>query len=193
MKKSTTIGAIVFLGIIIGIVGLYAFLSGKSRDRNMDVSMTEVQRVLSRDLQNNYPPTVKEVVKFFAEIQKCIYNEECTEEDIEQLGRKTRELYDAELLEANSEADNLLLLKAEVAAFREEERKILSATVASSANVDTFSQDGYEFARIYCTYTVMEKGKSGMERMVYLLRRDENRRWKIYGWDRAENVSLEEN
>ena len=175
MKKSTTIGAIVFLGIIIGIVGLYAFLSGKSRDRNMDVSMTEVQRVLSRDLQNNYPPTVKEVVKFFAEIQKCIYNEECTEE------------------EANSEADNLLLLKAEVAAFREEERKILSATVASSANVDTFSQDGYEFARIYCTYTVMEKGKSGMERMVYLLRRDENRRWKIYGWDRAENVSLEEN
>lgn len=193
MKKSTTIVAIVFLGIIIGIVGLYAFLSGKSRDRNMDVSMTEVQRVLSRDLQNNYPPTVKEVVKFFAEIQKCIYNEECTEEDIEQLGRKTRELYDAELLEANSEADNLLLLKAEVAAFREEERKILSATVASSANVDTFSQDGYEFARIYCTYTVMEKGKSGMERMVYLLRRDENRRWKIYGWDRAENVSLEEN
>ena len=97
------------------------------------------------------------------------------------------------MLEANSEADNLLLLKAEVAAFREEERKILSATVASSANVDTFSQDGYEFARIYCTYTVMEKGKSGMERMVYLLRRDENRRWKIYGWDRAENVSLEEN
>ena len=82
MKKSTTIGAIVFLGIIIGIVGLYAFLSGKSRDRNMDVSMTEVQRVLSRDLQNNYPPTVKEVVKFFAEIQTCIYNEECTEEDI---------------------------------------------------------------------------------------------------------------
>lgn len=193
MKKSTTIGAIVFLGIIIGIVGLYAFLSGKSRDRNMDVSMTEVQRVLSRDLQNNYPPTVKEVVKFFAEIQKCIYNEECTEEDIEQLGRKARELYDAELLEANKEADNLLLLKAEVAAFREEERQILSATVASSANVDTFSQDGYEFARIYCTYTVMEKGKSGMERMVYLLRRDENRRWKIYGWDRAENVSLEEN
>ncbi len=193
MKKSTTIGTIVFLGIIVGIVGLYAFLSGKSRNRDMDVSMTEVQRVLSRDLQNNYPPTVKEVVKFFAEIQKCIYNEECTEEDIEQLGRKTRELYDAELLEANSEADNLLLLKAEVAAFREEERKILSATVASSANVDTFSQDGYEFARIYCTYTVMEKGKSGMERMVYLLRRDENRRWKIYGWDRAENVSLEEN
>lgn len=193
MKKSTTIGTIVFLGIIVGIVGLYAFLSGKSRDRNMDVSMTEVQRILSRDLQNNYPPTVKEVVKFFAEIQKCIYNEECTEEDIEQLGRKVRELYDAELLEANDEADNLLLLKAEVAAFREEERRILSATVASSANVDTFKEDGYEFARIYCTYTVMEKGKSGMERMVYLLRRDENRRWKIYGWDRAENVSLEEN
>ena len=41
MKKSTTIGTIVFLGIIVGIVGLYAFLSGKSRNRDMDVSMTE--------------------------------------------------------------------------------------------------------------------------------------------------------
>lgn len=191
MKKSTTIGTIVFLVIIVGVVGVFAYLSGKSRNRDTDASMTEVQQVLSRDLQNNYPPTVKEVVKYYAEIQKCFYNEKCTDEEIEQLGLKARELYDAELLEINDEADNLLQLKAEVSSFREQEKKILSTSVASSANVDTFTEDGFEFARIYCTYSVMEKGKSGYVRMVYLLRRDENRRWKIYGWESAEKVDLE--
>lgn len=190
MKKSTTIGTIVFLVIIVGVVGVFAYLSGKSRNRDTDASMTEVQQVLSRDLQNNYPPTVKEVVKYYAEIQKCFYNEKCTDEDIEQLGLKARELYDADLLEINDENDNLLQLKAEVSSFREQERKILSASVASSANVDTFTEDGFEFARIYCTYSVMQKGKSGYVRMVYLLRRDENRRWKIYGWEPAENVDV---
>lgn len=191
MKKSTTIGTIVFLVIIVGVVGVFAYLSGKTRNRDTDEDLSEVQRVLSRDLQNNYPPTVKEVIKYFAEIQKCFYNEKCTDEQIEELGLKARELYDAELLEINDEANNLLQLKAEVGAFREEERKILSASVASSANVDTFTEDGFEFARIYCTYSVMEKGKSGYMRMVYLLRRDENRRWKIYGWEAAENVNLQ--
>ena len=26
--------------------------------------------------------------------------------------------------------------------------------------------------------------------VIYLLRRDENRQWKIYGWDRAQNVNM---
>ena len=150
--------------------------------------MRAVQLVLSRDLENNYPPTVKEVMKYYTDIQKCLYAEECADEEIEQLGMKARALYDDELLAANDVTVHLLQLKSEITSFQEDSKKITAVSVASSANVDTFSQDGYEFARIYCTYTVMEKGKSGMERMVYLLRRDENRRWKIYGWDLAANV-----
>lgn len=189
MKKNTTITAIVILVIIVGIVGGFAYLSGKSRDREDEATATNVQKVLWKDLQNDYPQTVREVVRYYTEIQKCIYNEECTEEEIEQLGLKERELYDEELLANNDEAGNLLLLKAEVSTFRDEERKILSTSVASSTNVDTFTEDGYEFARIYCTYSMMEKGKSSYVRMVYLLRRDENRHWKIYGWDLADNVN----
>ena len=61
--------------------------------------------------------------------------------------------------------------------------------MASSANVDTFTEDGYEFARIHCIYTVLDGGQSNLVDMVYLLRRDGNRRWKIYGWDLAQNVN----
>lgn len=189
MKKSTTRTFLFILVVIVGVVSLFAYLSGKSRDAAKEASMTATQIALSRDLQNNYPPTVKEVVKYYTDIEKCFYAEDCTEEELEQLAMKARELYDADLLAINDVTSNLLQLKAEVDSFKEDSRQITAASVASSANVDTFTEDGYEFARIHCIYTVLEGGKSNLVDTVYLLRRDENRRWKIYGWDLAENVN----
>ncbi len=188
MKKSTVRVAIVFVVLIVIVVGFYAYLSGKSRNTADDAKMTQTELVLSRDMQNDYPPTVKEVMKYYMDIQKCLYNEECTDEDVERLGLRARELYDGELLENNEETMNLMQLKSEVASFHSEEKKIISVSVASSVNVDTFTEDGYEFARIQCSYTVLENGQSNPTSAVYLLRRDENRRWKIYGWDLAQNV-----
>lgn len=188
-SKNTTRTAIIFLVLVVGAVAYFAYLSGKSRDAASEAAMTATQLVLSRDLQNNYPPTVKEVVKYYADIQKCFYTEGCTDEEIEQLGMKARELYDADLLAANDVTYNLLQLKAEVDSFKEDKRQVTAASVASSANVDTFKEDGYEFARIHCLYTVLDNGQSNLVDMVYLLRRDENRRWKIYGWDLAQNVN----
>lgn len=188
MKKSTVRVTIVFAVLIVIVVGFYAYLSGKSRAAADDVKMTQIQIILGRDMQNDYPPTVKEVMKYYMDIQKCLYNEECTDEDVEQLGLRARELYDEELLENNEETMNLMQLKSEVASFRSDDKKIISVSVASSVNVDTFTEDGYEFARIQCSYTVLEKGRSNPTSTVYLLRRDGNRRWKIYGWDLAQNV-----
>lgn len=189
MKKSTIKITILLAVLVMGVVGVYAYLSSKTRAAEDDVKMTQIQLVLSRDLQKDYPPTVKEVVKYYTDIQKCIYNEACTEEELEQLGLRARELYDAELLANNEEAENLLQLKADAASFRSEEKKITSVSVASSVNVDTFTEDGHEFARIQCKYFMIVDGKSSPTSTVYLLRRDENRRWKIYGWDLAENVN----
>lgn len=189
MKKSTVRITIIFVILILGVVGYYAYLSGKSRDAANEAKMTEIQIVLSRDLQNNYPPTVKEVVKYYTDIEKCLYGGTATDEEIQQLGLRARELYDEELLANNEETANLLQLKAEVESFQKEEKKITSVSVSASNNVDTFTEDGYEFARIQCKYTIMEKGQSTPTTTVYLLRRDENRRWKIYGWELAENVN----
>ena len=56
--------------------------------------------------------------------------------------------------------------------------------------MDTFKQDGFEFARLSCSYYITESGHTIIQDMVYLMRRDENRQWKIYGWDQAENVNV---
>lgn len=193
MKKSTTRMALMVVIFIIGIVGYYAYLSGRHKNNSGDeAKMTAVQLVLSRDLKNDYPATVKEVVKYYAEIQKCYYGMECTNEEIEQLGIQARLLFDEELLAANELDSYLVQLAADIVSFKQSKRVMTSAAVASSANVDFFTEDGHEFARIHCGYTVMENNQSKAVKMVYLLRRDADRKWKIYGWDLAENVKLED-
>ena len=188
-SKNTTKVAIIFLVLIVAVVAYFAYLSNKSRGAEDEAAMTAVKLVLSRDLENNYPPTVKEVMKYYADIQKCLYSQECLDEEAEQLGMKARALFDDELLAANDVTNHLLALKSEITSFQDDSRQITAASVASSANVDTFTEDGYEFARIHCIYTVLDGGQSNLVDMVYLLRRDGNRRWKIYGWDLAQNVN----
>lgn len=191
MKKSTVWVTIILILIIVGLVGTYAFLVSLAKDEAAAAAMTPVQKALSRDLSKDYPSTVKEVIKYYTEIEKCLFNENCTEEELEQLGMQARGLYDEELLSKsdNTTGSYLDRLKADIKTFQGKGRRYAVISVAGSTSVDTFSEDGYEFARIHCGYTVTEKGQSWTEGRVFLLRRDEQRRWKIYGFDSAQNVN----
>lgn len=193
MKKSTVRITIILIVVIVGLVGLYAFLINRARTRAAEAAMTPVQSVLSRDLTKNYPATVKEVVKYYTEIEKCFYNEDCTDEEIEALGVQARMLYDQELLDNNEMGTYITELKADIKSFKDSKGRLTAVTVASSTNVDFFSDDGYEFARIYCGYTVKAGNTQAIsEGRVYLLRRDADRHWKIYGWDSDDNVHVGE-
>lgn len=191
MKKTTTRAAVIILIVLVAVVGVFAYLQGRVRGESNDAVMSEVQKVLYRDLSTNYPATVKEVIKYYVDIQRCFYSDNTTAEELEQLGMKARELYDADLLAINGEEDYLIRLTADVGEFKDKKRTIISVAVASSINVDTFQEDGYDFARIRCDYAIMEGSTNNLVSIIYLLRRDENRLWKIYGWDNAENVHLE--
>jgi len=189
MKKHTKIIAVVFIVIVVCILGLYAYLSTKQREAMAEAKMTPVQLVLTRDLDKDYPPTVKQVVACFNEIQECFYNEECTEEEVEQLGMQARKLYDDDLLEANEVGEYLLRLQADIEAFQSQKLKIWRISLASSNNVETFEEDGYQFGRIHCSYYFSdESGAVKIQEAVYLLRRDKDRKWKIYGWSQADAV-----
>lgn len=189
MKKSTTRVTLILVIAVIGIIAYYAYLSGRTRELKNESVMSLVENTLSRDLQKDYPPTVKETVKYYNEILKCFYNEKINDEEIVKLGEKARELYDAELLEHNAYETYMSRLKEDVSGYREKGRTITSASVAASTNVDYFEKNGFYFARIYCGYNIMENRTNKSVQEVYLLRRDENKRWKIYGWDLAENVN----
>lgn len=192
MKKTTMIVTIVLLVVVVGVVGVYAYLSNKAIRDNQEATISAVDKVLNRDLSTDYPATPKEVIKYYVEIEKCFYADSTTDEELEALGLKARELYDADLLEINEQEEYLNNLRVDVQAFKDRKRTITNVAVAPSVNVYTFQEDGYDFARLNCSYIIVDSGTTKKATVVYLLRKDENRLWKIYGWDNAENVHIQQ-
>ena len=193
MKKATPKLITTFTILIVALVAFvayYAYLANRKQEAKDEATLSAVQETLSRNMNNNYPATPKEVIKYYNEILKCFYNEECTDEEIEELGQRARELYDAELLEANELGTYMLRLREEIADYKENNRRIINAVVAASTNVDYFMEDGFSFARIMCVYYIMEGDQSYPTNQVYLLRKDDENHWKIYGWEDASNLQI---
>lgn len=199
MKQKATgkKGIIIVVVLLLLVVGYFYYLSNRPVSQPEEAVpevevMTATQRVLARDLSINYPPTPREVVKYYSEITQCFYNEEITDDDIYALGMKARELYDAELVANQTEADYIDSLKYDINDFRSKKRTIANYEPSSSLDVETFSEDGYEWARLYCNYGVKQGEILYNSNMVFILRKDENEHYKIYGWKLAdEKQSLE--
>lgn len=193
MKKSTKAnirgGAVIVLMIVV-MLGYYYYLSNKDKAlQEQNPELTVVQEVLLRNLDTNYPPSPKEVVKYYSEITKCFYNEEYTDAELEQLADKANQLYDDELLEMNGWGEYIISLRGDINEFKDNEVTISSYLVSASTDVEKFEDDGYEFARLHCIYTLKQGNYKQDVDQVFLLRKDEEGHWKIYGWDSASNVN----
>ena len=191
-NKSVNSNKVILIVVLfmVAVVGYYCYLVTRSDEKNAEPEITAVDAVMLRDMKHNYPPTPKEVIKYYNEIMKCYYNVDCTQEEIEDLGMRARELYDDELVVHNEWGAYIIALTAEIDAFRESGKKLTSSAVAASTDVDYFEDDGYSFARISCGYTVMQGKESVSSMTIYLLRKDDKGHWRIYGWDLAENVNV---
>lgn len=186
--KFTTQTAIIVMVLIVAVVGYYCYLVNRSNRSAQENTPTTVENVLLRDLENNYPPTPKEVIRYYNDIVKCFYHEGCSQEELQELARKARGLYDQELLDHNEWDTYIFNLEAEIQDFKNNNRKISNISLAASTDVDEFTQDGFRFAKIRCGYNILQGRKSSSTVQVYLLRRDGDGHWKIYGWDLAENL-----
>ena len=192
MKKATGTRALVFCAVmVLLVVGYYYYLSNRNVPQPEEAVpeeevLTPTQEVLLRNLDTNYPPTPREVVKYFSEITQCFYNEEYTEEEIDALGLKIRELYDDELVENQTEENYLASLKFDIEEFKKYNRTISSYAPSSSVDVDTFSEDGYDWARLYCIYGIKQGELLYNSNIVFVLRKDGQGHYKIYGWKLVE-------
>ncbi len=185
-----TKGMLILIILVCGIIGYYYYISNreiKKPETEQSVEITAVQNVLLRNLERDYPPTPKEVVKYFAEITKCLYSETYTDEEFEQLAMKIQEIYDEELVASKDQEAYLKDLKDDIATFRADKYKITGYYTSSSVDVEEFKEDGYEWARLYCTFYVSQgKNRNPNSQERILLRKDAEGHWKIYGWDLAE-------
>lgn len=187
-------GTIILIVLACLIIGYYFYLSNGSDspaakvtdEEDIVATMTMSQKALSRNLESNYPPSPREVVKYFSEITQCYYNEEHDEDEIKALGLKMREIYDAELVANQTEEEYLDLLKRDIEEYRANDRTINNYSPSASVDVETFTQDGYEWARLYCLYDIKQDSIIYQTNLCFILRKDENGHYKIYGWKKID-------
>lgn len=192
MKKfKGTKGVIILAILVVLVITYYHYLSNRQQpdakqEGELSV-MTPVQEVLSRNLETNYPSTPREVVRYFSEITQCFYNEQYTEEELHDLALKIREIYDEELVANQTEEDYLQKLNDDIAEFKSQNRTISGFTLSSTIDVETYQNDGYEWAKLYCIYSVKEQILVNSN-IQFLLRKDEKGHYKIYGWQLVKKV-----
>ncbi len=190
-KKSsvgTTIVCILFAAVFI--VGIYLSLT-RDKQKNAieaDAEVTEVTTLISRDLEKDYPATVREVMKYYCRITKCIYSDELSDSQMTKLVDKLRGLYSDDLLAKNDRTEMIGLVKTEIKNYKTAETKIQSYNVAESGEITYYRNETPQRALIDIYFTLKNKdGSFDRAYEEFVLIQDADSRWKIQGWRLSED------
>lgn len=186
---------IVTLILVIGTAFYYQYANKEEEQKGEEQvqdELSEVEKILTKNLDEIYPSSPLDVVRYFTRIQKCYYNEDNTDAIVEDLADMSRKLFDEELLKVNPEEQYYEDLKQEIKKYKKEKIKITNITYTKSNDVMYSTVNGEQTASLNCTY-YMQKGKHYIvNKERYLLRKDAEGFWKIYGWELDEPSEWEE-
>lgn len=193
MKRYRVVFMIAILAIMA--LGYFYYLSSKNTGTDADndqVEITEVSKIINKDLESSYPVTPREVVELYSRIIKCYYNEEYTQEELADLTFKARELYDEDLLASNPYDEYYERLKQEIKEYKELKKKITTYIISKNSEVVYKTYEEVNYALLDCDYFL--KGTDGHTKSTheYLLRKDEEGRWKILQWELIESGESDE-
>lgn len=180
MKKNLKL-VLIGIAAVALIVGYYYYLSNRNNQgsRDEDVEISSIEKVLDKDLENNYPKTPRAVVKYFNEVVTCLYNEVYTENEMEKMGNQQRKLLDDDLLSENQEEEYFTRLRQEVQDFKKQKKKIANTYVSSTEDVVYKQVDGRECAYVTASYFINEGDSYTKTYQRFVLRKDSDGKWKI--------------
>ena len=176
-------GTVILVILVVLAVGYYFYLSQKEKpETGTDGKMTLATDVLLINLDNDYPPTPKAVVELYAKVTKAFYDPVTKEEQISDLAVFSRKLFDEALVANQSAVDYLSKLQTDVASYKNDKRTVLKYTVQPADEVEYFTKDGYECARLWWRRELMQNAKTSESLEYFVLRKDADGKWKIYGF-----------
>ena len=163
------------------IVGYFYYLNVRNASNSQEeeaVQLTEVEDLLTTDLENKYPPTPREVIKLYNRIMKVCYNEELTDEEVEGLARLQWELLDPKLQEINPWEQFLQSKKSDIQLNHEMERRVVDMGVSDSSDIDYKDVDGEKCAVVTSSYFMSEGDSYEKSFQDYALLQNDSD-WKI--------------
>lgn len=181
--KNPIKGIIVMAILALLVLAYFYVINNRMKRIEEDVgTISPVQELLIMNLSESYPNTPKEVVKLYSEITRCFYAEKYDEAQLKELALMSRQLFDTALLENQSDDDYLRALRNEIATYKKDNRVISSYSVSSSADVEYYRYMGDDWAQIIVMYSIRTGGKIEPSKERYLLRKDADGHWKIFGF-----------
>ena len=191
-NKTTIITLVVMAVIAVAIFFGYYQMTSKTPEEEVTVAKTEADKLIQKDMENNYPGTPREVLKLHGRITQCIYNDELNMNQLEGLLEQARKLYDDELLALNPWDTHLNNLIADMEDYEKNDRTIMSYTVQNSSQIKTQKIDGEEYAIAYMLFITSDKSAAYTESCEkFMLKKDGTGDWKIIGWELADPKSVE--
>ncbi len=186
MKKSKTKNTIIGLIVLCAAIVVIYFAIVNIPKGDDKVVMTAAAKELTKNFETNYPPTPREVVKEYAEITKCFYDSETTEDQINGLAKMMRLLQDDELNANQTFDDYMASLRAEILQYRDQGKSIASYSVSPSTEVKYANNEYGSLSTLYLTFNMRTNGVIGKVEEEFILRQDSEGHWKILGWQLAE-------
>ena len=170
------------------------FLFSQNQNSGNPDELTEVEKVLVKDLEKDFPPTPREVVKFYNRIVQCYHTDNLKKDDLGKLVDQMMKLWDKDMLAKNSRETYLASVKADLELYKKTKKSIVSMTVCDSKDVEekTDDRNGDKLAFVKTTYFVNTDGTFTNSHMVIGLRQDDKGNWKIIGVTLTKGESSED-
>ena len=185
MKKIGVFVAVLLC--ICAVLGGFYYVIDKNKTAAEDnTKLTEVEKVITKDLDSSYPKTPREVVKYYNRIISCYYADQYSEEQFEQLADKAMQLFDEELVANNPKESYMLSVKNDVEKYVSESKSISQSNVCASNDVIYKTIDGKECAFVMASYFIKEGSSYSKTFQQYVLRKDDKGCWKILGYEKAQ-------
>lgn len=166
--------------------------AGSSNTEEPETDTSEVGKILSKDMQLNYPSNPHDVVLYYSRIIKAYYDGEYNDDQLNGLAQHARATFDDELLSYNDYDEYMERLRAEIESYKLNKKKIVEYTIQRASDIEYLIDNSIQYAKVKAVYYTAEDGGSRSKVYEeYTLRQDKNSQWKIVFWDVIPETSVE--
>ena len=190
MKKTR----IVILAIVIVAAICTAFYivnNNSKKESAKEAELTEIQKITTRNMEKDYPPTPREVIKFYNRIVKCYYGRQYSDDELEQLADQALSMFDDDLLKKNEKESYIESVKSDAAQYEEDNKSISQTDVCDSNDVKYMTDNGDDIAYVTASYFIKTGSSYTKTYQEYVLRKDGDGDWKILTFYKIEGESSE--
>lgn len=174
-------------------LGYYYYLANKPAEKDATdqaVQNEELAYLTTRNISDNYPKSVRDVVKLYARITKEYYEPDITDEDIEKLGHQARLLFDDELKGTQTDDEFMQALKDDINVYRSNDARINSFSIQSASDTKYTTFNNRDYASLQLAYYIREGSNLHTSGTKFTLRKDNSGKWKILYWELVDSVDL---